>query len=722
MKIIQKISIVFAVAWLTCTSVRSQNIEYVNGFENKNHPQIGYWFISPNLLENKRYAANIDSITSNCNYTLLFLTAREGASFYDYSTWHDAFKEIVRKAHAKGVQVGLQLWGNYKDSSIEGSQRMIVESEVTLDQRGHAEYTDTAKFIRFPQRLLKTDLFRVYAFKKTGDGWYDPATLRDITSTCTVSLPDKKTVSVTINGGEALKGLTACVMLQEYCSQSSMWGNVEINGFVEAMKAYSDIPFDGFALDEYGNKFIERIFDPNTSQPFRGRWYSNAMADAYAKETGNQLDKTLFNGRYAPTGKPEVRMRAINEYMEFMRKGATRVETAVYHKSREIFGKQIFSGIHNTYHNGLLSDEIWANGIMWWVAPRAYGQTDEKTPLPTQMGVAMSHPKNAMYNQYYDKDLEPVLVKAFADLRYGVRTHYHALNDHRPLRFDLEEPEAKKGINKIENCARLLNTFNPSLPDIKLLVIFGMEALSNWYPVEANRGVYDINDKMQVEQRAVDIWNAGYLNALIPSDLIVNKSLKIGPDGKPVMNGHTFDAVLFLNPQYAREPVLAFLEEYERKGGKLMIEGAADRDFKGNSIAARFRSIYEKATVAGYSIDKLPELGLHKNLLPDGCRNADGSYVFNDRNSLISDAVASFSVSFESNAYTGTYKGLAVIKADKTGLQKFAATGCKELTQNGKLVLQFAEPTDIFIERKNGKINLTIADGKHQTKPLINKL
>ena len=98
--------------------------------------------------------------------------------------------------------------------------------------------------------------------------------------------------------------------------------------------------------------------------------------------------------------------------MEFMRKGGVRVETAVYNKSREIFGKDIFNGIHNTYHNSLINDEIWANGIGWWSAPRAYGQTDEKTHTATQMGVAMAHSMNAMYNQYYDKDLEPVVTKA----------------------------------------------------------------------------------------------------------------------------------------------------------------------------------------------------------------------------------------------------------------------------------------------------------------------
>ncbi len=701
---------------------QSASIDYVDEFQNSNHPQIGYWFISPNLLVNEKYLPNVDSIAKKCKYTMLFLTAREGANFYDFPLMRPIFSKLVAAAHKNGLKIGLQLWGNYKDKKLEGAQRLIIENEVSLDKAGAASLTVTAKYIRFEDRLLKSDLFKVYAFKKTGEGFYDPSTFTDITAKCETVLPDKKTVQVKIIAGESLAGMTACVMTQEYCSQSSNWDDVEINGFIEAMKVYSDIPFDGFSLDEYGNKFVERIMDKESPNPFRGRWYSRAMAAAYQQKTGQSLEKTLFDGRYAPKGKPEVRIKAINTYMEFMREGALRVEDAVNKASREIFGQQIFNGIHDTYHNSLVNDEIWANGIAWWRSPRLYGQTDEKLPTPTQMGVAMAHTKNAMYNQYYDAVLSPVVVKALHDLRYGIRTHYHALNDKRPLRFDLEFPEAIDTINRIENCARLLNRFNPKLPAIKLLVIFGMEGLSNWYPEYSLRGVYDINDKMGVEEKAVAIWKAGYLNAVVPSDLIVNKTLFINKQGKPEMNGHVFDAVLYLNPQYAREPVLQFLETYQQSGGKLMIEGKANRDFAGNLIEKRLQTLYQKATVNGFSIDKLPMLGIAKNYLEDGCKNEDGSYVFTDLPSLRSRIPAHFAIK-EGDTYTGSYTGLAVILADKkNGLQKFAAAGCTELAKNGKVLFRFEKPVDLFLEKKGGKLTMTLADSSKKIKPLLYNL
>jgi hypothetical protein len=708
---------------LGITCVSAQQVQHVNRFANTHHPEIGYWFISPNLLEHEAYMQHLDSIAAKCPYTLVFLTARDGANFYEYKTWQPVFKKLVAEAHRKGLQVGLQLWGNYRVVPLEHALRLTVEHELTLDATGSASLTATAKYIRFPDRLLKSDLLKVYAFRKTGDGFYDPATLRDITASCSSSTPDIKTVQVQIKAGIAMAGYTVCVMTQEYCSQSSNYGNDEVRRFTEAMDVYKDVPFDGFALDEYGNKFVSRIADmPKDDIEFRGRWYAPAMERAFREKTGKDLLMTMFQGRYAATGKPETRMRAINVYMDFMREGANRIEKAIYDYSRKTWGTQIFNGIHNTYHNSLINDEIWANGIGWWEAPRAYGQTDEKTPTSTQMGIAIAHRMNAMYNQYYDAVLPPVIAKSLHDLRYGIRTHYHAMNDKRPLRFDLEMPEAIDSINIVENCARLLNRFNPSLPDIKVLVVFGMEALCNWYPNTADRGVYDINDKIQAEERAHAVWNAGYLDALVPSTLIANGTLRLNEAGKPVMNGHVFDAVIYLNPQYAKEKELQFLETYQQKGGKLMLQGRADHDFNGNDIENRFAKILTKTTVTDFNIARLPELGVQPNALADGCRNRDGSVTFTNLPSIRTNRDASFSVNLAGRSYEGKYRGLAVIKADKSGVEKFAAAGCTEVRCDGKIILSFPEPVSVYGERVNGKMQLTIGDGGKHINPLINQL
>ena len=91
--------------------------------------------------------------------------------------------------------------------------------------------------------------------------------------------------------------------------------------------------------------------------------------------------------------------------------------------------------------------------------------------------------------------------------------------------------------------------------------------------------------------------------------------MKINGAGKTEINGHTFDAIVYINPKYEKEEQLKFIEAYERKGGKMMIEGNDEHDFNANNIAERFKTIYNKATVKGYSLDGIAKLGLLKNML-----------------------------------------------------------------------------------------------------------
>ncbi|MBS1656141.1 MAG: hypothetical protein JSU05_14910, partial [Bacteroidetes bacterium] len=124
---------IFLVIIFVCFNIlflSAQNINYVGKFSNENHPEIGYWFISPDLLKDGRYLEELDSVIHQCSYTLVFLTARDGADFYNFSTMYPVFKKIVETAHQSGLKIGLQLWGNYKDKTIEGSQRMIAQDEV----------------------------------------------------------------------------------------------------------------------------------------------------------------------------------------------------------------------------------------------------------------------------------------------------------------------------------------------------------------------------------------------------------------------------------------------------------------------------------------------------------------------------------------------------------------------------------------------------------------
>ena len=695
--------------------------KYVDSFENINHPQVAYWFFAANMMPEERYKGKIDSFATQSKYTLIFLTERDGCNFYDAKTMHPVFEKLVNYAHKRGLKIGLQIWKRDFGTLPENTDRLIQEGEATLDENGHASYSVKAKGAREMNTLLKSELFKIYAFKKTADGFYDPATLKDITAASKVQTTIDQ-VSLTIDAGSALKGFTACILTEHYYNSCSNFSGQALTMITDAFRAYSDIPFDGIGLDEYKNLKIAR--EPilkQTNDVFRERLYSIGMAKKMKETTGMDMDRVLFDMRYAPAGHPEVRMKAINSYMSLLRTATLGIEAAVYDLGKKMYGKDAFIGLHDTFHNNLDRDEVWQTGVSWWNIKRDYGHTDEETPTPIQLGIGMCYPKNAMYNMYYGKDLERIWSKALYDLRFGIRTHYHAANDVQGWGVSIDDPKALVKINKVENAARLLNRFNPPFPNVRLLVVYGMEALYNWYPNASERGLYDINDQLGMERKSVELWSNGYQHAAVPTDAIEDGRVKLNPSGKPVLNGYVFDAVLFIGPRYSKATTVKFFQEYVAKGGKLMLDGPADFDYSGKNITDTWKKIEAKAVSTTWSIDNAAKLGVPKNELTDGVSNGPGIYTFTNAGSLQNNQPATFSFQYLGNTYTGTYKGLATIQIDSKGnLQKLAATAFSSLRKNGKEVLHLSGEADVFITVENGTAEAILADPSKSIKLVQN--
>jgi hypothetical protein len=439
------------------------------------------------------------------------------------------------------------------------------------------------------------------------------------------------------------------------------------------------------------------------------------MAKKMKSTMGKSMDQVLLDMRYAPVGKPEVRISAINQYMQLLRSATLPLEAAVYDLGKKMYGPNNFIGLHNTFHNNLDKDEVWQTGVSWWSIKRDYGHTDEETPTPIQIGVGMSYKKNAMYNMYYGPKIERIWTKALYDLRFGIRTHYHAANDMQGWGVSIDAPYALAKINPVENAARLLNRFNPPFPAIKLLVVYGMEAIYNWYPNLKDRGMYDINDKLGMEKKSLELWNNGYYHAAVPTDLIEDGRLTLNAKGKPVLNGYEFDAVIFLNPQYAKTSTTQFFQKYVQSGGKLLIEGVTDKGFMGEDISNVWKGIASKAIANGYSLNNVAKLGIAPNQLVDGVSNGPGSFTFTNKTSLENNQASVFEFDYAGNHYQGTYKGLAAIAIDSKGnLIKLAATSFGSLSKNGQPILSLSKEADLFFENKNGQPKAIIADGNKQ--------
>jgi hypothetical protein len=306
-----------------------------------------------------------------------------------------------------------------------------------------------------------------------------------------------------------------------------------------------------------------------------------------------------------------------------------------------------------------------------------------------------------MYDQFYGWDIHRFAEKATNDARFDARIHYHGYNDTGRWGVDLSTAPFISAINPVERKMRLLNRFDPAAPHLPLLVVFGMPALLNWYPDQGARNGYDLNGSLHIEEKVQAIWDAGYRCAVVPSDLIDNGSLKLDAKNRPILNGHVFQAVIFLYPQYAKRTTLAFLDQYTLRGGALMVEGSATRDFNGSQIDQIFAEIAGRAKVKQFSVDQIAELDVKKSPLREvGGELEDGSVILTDLSSLETGQPKSFSVAVNGHQFSGAYIGVFALKAAADGrILKLACGGCAPLVRDGREIFRLSIPTDVVLNR-----------------------
>ena len=438
------------------------SVSYEQQIANANFPELMYWFVTPETLDPQRYEHDIQHISHDTLFGTPFLTERNGVDFAESPAAHAAIAGIVRDGHAAGLHIGATLSPGTNDGRtthpLDDDQTVVSEAEKTLDPEGRAvlEPGDALRLAR----PVKTELLRVFVFRKTLPAEYDPATFEDVTAKATATSSTPGAIAISVDLGPKYAGYTAYAMSTTWFNTLDLVSDAFHKRVREVIDQYKDVPLDGTSLDEFGYTRIPM----RPVVPFRGHLAGRAYAAEFEKATGMPFTQTIFETRYAPTGHPEVRIKAIDAYWDFHRKGALQGEQEFFNYSRQIFGNNIFSGIHNTFHNHLTNDEAWATGINWWTIPRQYGQSDEDLSLPLRMGLLVSHPGNVMYDQYYGSDVHRFTVKALNDARFDARLHYHGYNDTGRWGVDLSTDRFLSVMNPVERKIRLLNRFDPAPP------------------------------------------------------------------------------------------------------------------------------------------------------------------------------------------------------------------------------------------------------------------
>ena len=128
------------------------------------------------------------------------------------------------------------------------------------------------------------------------------------------------------------------------------------------------------------------------------------------------------------------------------------------------------------------------------------------------------------------------------------RTHYHGFEcPNEDVVLELKGPGILEEIETMEQLIRRINAFQRGLPGSRILVVFGMEAATNWVMNEPGLSAWRCSSPTQerILELSRDLFEAGYLHDLVPSTEIANGSVRL--EGKlHYGKGHTYDALIFL--------------------------------------------------------------------------------------------------------------------------------------------------------------------------------
>lgn len=626
------------------------------------------WQFDDKSLVRKQYLRDIDFISENTLVDLLAVAPVGRVNPEDPDQFHDAFKELVEYANSKGIRTVLRSEPNMKgffNASVDGgdggtyiienqgeAQGIAYESESKLDSSGFAIVSERGGWGRNKLRPLRNELLAVYAFNRSGDGFYRPGSLVDITDKARVVARTSAEQTIEIEAGAAFADKTIYVLTVQYYNAYDCFGGSNFRFQTKIMDALADVPLAGYYMDETGYMSLNTSgISSGKVPPWRGRFYSKAQADWWAENRRTDLKRLLFDMRYAPEGNDGVRIRAINAYMDVMRRQPCEIERLIVGHQQKLWGKDVFLACHSTFHNRIDCDEVWHTGCDWWDVPRDFAFTDENIDFPTRMGVLLGAKYPFLLHMYYSKNAEDYYRTIVGLLPFNGREFHHAYNDDVWGKgFKDDDRTFLENIRKFDAVAKRLNAFQAkSIPRIDLLIVFGTAAQFNWYPDAKARSRWDIDGSLHVQDKADSLWRDGYRCALVPDTKISDGVLQFR-DGLFVYNGHKVRHCVYLYPKYAKKDVYAFLNAAAKAQASLVVIGRADIDFDAEKAEFCGRNYAE------WSSSVVGEMNVSKSAIPGGALAEDGSFVLVSRG-IIDDKPTDFDFTVNGVRYTGRHTG-----------------------------------------------------------------
>lgn len=618
------------------------------------NPVIFYWKWKEEAIAGENLENNLKDMISRLSFDLLYVSIHHlERSFVDSELLETIHKcEKILTEHGRKLLLDIDIRREFQGFSkaypgVDAYMTRFVEIE--LDERGSGVVVlPNIVRQRAGTKLDSTGsdyVLKAWALEVKGEKCYNPETLSDITGSVCLKTEDAEGSGncqsrYVVEAGKENGRKRAIIFPALRYALPDPFSPMFYEYYSYLFDKARHLNLGGTAIDEYGySAVIEAEEGMFFTQHFP---YTAYMSHDYETKAGNSLVEDLLHLAYAPFGNEGVAYRTINLYLQTIRDTMRQNNDWFYYKSKEVFGEDTFVGVHPTLW-GYPTDftiDILLNGIDWWEVRRDYAQTDELVLMPIRLALAHKWGGKVWYNMWYSQNtllMDTYYWETWNSARFGGRTHYLGYEcPNEPGVLPLKNPGLLEAVNEMEQEVAKLDVFQESQPDSRVLIVFGMEAVSNWRLNGHSDGrLLRLRGNLgKVLRFTQSLFKSEYLCDLVPSSEIVNGDVKL-ENGKVVYGTQTYDAVIYLLPECMDRSVMKFISDYAAINGKLIMNGecryfndgeSAKEDFK--NLIGKIQHYFPNAMSTGDAIKILRKWQITGNMLPNGCIYQDGSVIF----------------------------------------------------------------------------------------------
>ncbi|MDX2185967.1 MAG: hypothetical protein SFV32_03460 [Opitutaceae bacterium] len=676
-------------------------------------PQILYWkwderIFQPGLLE-----AKLTDIFARSNFDCLYVSFHWLPRPFQDPELQAVIRRCALWLNARGKHFFLDIDVRNEGATILAEHPsahgwFLEYREFDLDAEGNGELALSPQTtLRWGKKKTETarSLVAAWSFVARGADAYEPGSARRLFSEARLENPGEANARVVVRWGSELARRRVAVFLGHTHVSPDFFSPVFTQHFERMFELVKDLPLSGVGTDEWGYSLTSRWDQQMLAELVP---YSPLMSERYAEYAGNALEDDLLHLFRSPADRPGVRFGAINRWIRVFRNQMAATEGWIYNKAKATFGRDTFIAAHPTWvcarHEMLI--ETLYNGFAWWQIRRDFGQTDESSIIPVRLALGHRAGGPVWYNMWYSmgpgKNIESFFRETWRNARWGGRTHqlgYECPNEDITEFVDAGKLEQ---IWAMESRIQRLNTFQKTAPDSRVLILFGMEAVTNWST--SGEPALPVGERHQVMretfQLAEDIFDAGWLCDVVPTTALSLSEVTFAWPSFASYGSQVYDVVIVVNPEGMESSAMDAMVLLTEENVKTMLVGKGRYDFDGNiateahqAFAAAFPVRFERPDLGGITA-KLREWRIPGNRYANGCRLQDGSAVFAADGDLptgnpltVEAKIGSHQVRFEGEDF------LAIELSPEGKVKRCAFGAAKALEVNGKSVPLDSLPT-----------------------------